>query len=102
MSSNLAIIEQYKADVLSGEIPACEYVKQAVLRDEDDLKNGHKRGLWFDEAAARKALKFFSFLKHSTAEFANKPFILSPWQVFVVWVVFGWMNADGSRRYSDV
>jgi phage terminase large subunit-like protein len=100
--STQKIVDRYIDDILSGEIPACEYVKQTVTRHWEDLLHGHERGLWFNESAADKSLKFFSLLKHSKGEFANKPFILSPWQVFVVWVVMGWMNADGSRRFTDV
>jgi phage terminase large subunit-like protein len=38
-------------------------------------------------------------LQHSKGEWAGKPFELSDWQVFILWVLFGWKRADGWRRF---
>lgn len=91
--------KQYIEDVASGKKLVGNLEKRAVLRHLNDLKNGHKRGLWFDEKAAAKALVFFSLLKHSKGKFAGKPFILSPWQAFIVYALFGWKNENGTRRF---
>jgi phage terminase large subunit-like protein len=55
--------------------------------------------LYFDEAAAQHALVFFGFLKHSKGEWAGKVVELEPWQQFIIWVIFGWKRADGTRRF---
>lgn len=96
---NIPAPMQYAYDVLNGEILVCRFVMLAVQRHFADLKNGHKRELYFDEAAAWRAINFFKFLKHSKGEFAGKPFELSPWQQFIVWVLFGWLREDGTRRF---
>jgi phage terminase large subunit-like protein len=44
-------------------------------------------------------LTFFALLRHSKGEWAGQPFVLSPWQAFILWVLFGWMRSDGTRRF---
>lgn len=89
----------YMDGVLSGEITACQLIRRAVQRHLDDLEHGHERGLRFDRAAADHVLRFFGFLRHSKGEWAGQPFVLSPWQQFILWVLFGWKRADGTRRF---
>ena len=90
---------QYAEDVRSGKILACKWVKLAVDRHLNDLKHGKKRGLSFDEIAAQHIIDFFGFLKHSKGEWAGHVFELEPWQQFILWVLFGWMNKNGYRRF---
>ncbi|MCC6147415.1 MAG: terminase large subunit [Anaerolineaceae bacterium] len=94
-----AIVSQYISDVLDGTIPACRWTKLACQRQLDDLKYGHKRGLYFYPDAAQLAVDFFGLLKQSKGEWAGQPLKLEPWETFIVWVLFGWMNEDGSRRF---
>lgn len=68
-----------------------------------DLETGHQRGLWFDHEAEERIYAFFEkYLRHSKGEFAKKPFVLQPWQAFIVGSVFGWKRMDGSRRFRTV
>lgn len=92
-------VAAYIHGVLDGTIPAGKLVKLAVERHVRDLETGPKRGLRFDRAAAEHAIAFFGFLKHSKGEWAGKLFELSPWQQFILWVLFGWKRADGLRRF---
>lgn len=65
-----------------------------------DLKEGKKRGLWFDHNAAERAFRFFeSVLKLSEGQFEGQSFILHPSQAFIVGSLFGWKQADGRRRF---
>lgn len=89
----------YAHGVLDGSIPACALIRQAVERHNADLEHGAERGLHFDRAAAQHVIDFFGFLKHSKGEWAGQPFQLSPWQVWLLWVLFGWKRADGLRRF---
>lgn len=98
MTINLTA-EQYIDDVLSGQQVACKWVRLAVERHVRDLEVGHKRGLFFDETEAKKAIAFFALLKHSKGEWAGKSITLEPWQQFHLWVLFGWKRADGTRRF---
>ena len=97
------LAEQYCDDILSGRIVACQLVKLACQRHRDDLQHGHKRGLTFNEKAAKAAIAFFPlFLRHWKGDFAGQPVHLEPWQQFITWCIFGWMRADGSRRFRTV
>lgn len=91
----------YGQAVLSGQIPVCKLTRLGVERHYKDLENGHLRGLYFSEAHAQHALETFLFLKHSKGEWAGQDFIPSPWQVFWVAVAFGWLKADGTRRFTE-
>jgi len=91
--------EQYIADVLSGRQVAGKWVRLACKRHVRDLKTGARRGLWFDEGAAKLAIAFFSLLKHSKGEWAGQPITLEPWQQAHLWILFGWKRADGTRRF---
>lgn len=79
----------------------------ACARHLKDLKEGPKRGLVWSVPHARYAILFFARLKHSKGEFANRPLLLEPWQMFRVGCCFGWLRKeDRARRfrvsYNDV
>ncbi|QFQ87416.1 terminase large subunit [Paracoccus kondratievae] len=85
--------------VVDGRIVAGHLTRLACQRHLGDLKAGKTRSLSWDRAAALHAIEFFSHLRHSTGEWAGQPFVLQPWQQFVVGSVFGWKRADGLRRF---
>ena len=90
---------QYAADVLSGRVVVCRWVRLAVERHLRDLDEAEARGLWFDEEAAAHAIAFFDFCPHLKGEWAGSPIELEPWQQFFLWCLFGWHRADGTRRF---
>lgn len=98
-SKALEPAEQYIDDAMKGRIVVGKLVKKAIERHLKDLKTGHKRGLTFSEERAKHAIRFFSFLRHSKGEWAGREVVLEPWQQFVLWVLFGWLRKDGTRRY---
>lgn len=89
----------YVKDVLAGDRIVGELERLAVERHVRDLEECESRGLYFDEDAAGDALDFFPFLTHSKGVWAGEPFELAPWQAFLVGSLFGWMRADGLRRF---
>lgn len=93
------VVKKYIDDVLAGIIPASEWTKKACQRHLDDMTNGAARGLYFDRDDAQFVIDFFRVLKHSKGKWAGKPFDLAPWQKFILWVLFGWKRADGTRRF---
>ena len=99
-STELHPAEKYARDAASGHIVCSRWVKLAAKRHLADLREAGKRGLYFDPAAAQHAIDFFGFLRHSKGEWAGQPFVLEPWQQFIVWVLFGWKRAsDRMRRF---
>ena len=93
-------VTKYARDVLDGKIIAGELVQLACQRHIKDLELGSMRGLYFDEAAAMRAINFFGFLKHSKGEWAGSAVKLEPWQQFRIGSTFGWKRKkDGLRRF---
>jgi phage terminase large subunit-like protein len=95
-----AIVHKYIDDVLYGNIPACKYLKLSVQRHLDDLEKGHERGLHFDPESAQDVIDFIELLKHSKGKWAGQNFVLEPWQQFIFWVLFGWKDSEGNRRFN--
>jgi phage terminase large subunit-like protein len=91
--------EKYARDILDGKIVSCKWVKLACQRYFDDLEHGAERGLWFDREAAQHRLDFYRFCKHSKGEWAGQVLSPEPWQQFIDWNIFGWKQADGTRRF---
>lgn len=76
------------------------HVRNACKRHLLDLKEGHKRGLYFDCASAEYAFKFYEgVLRLSEGQFEGRKFDLHPSQAFIVGSLFGWKQADGTRRF---
>jgi len=92
-------VAEYIHNIIDGKIPACKFVRQAVRRHMADLDSAGERGLRFDRQAAQHAIDWFGFLKHSKGEWAGQSFVLSSWQQFITWCLFGWKRADGYRRF---
>lgn len=98
-ASNSCPVAAYARAVIAGRSPACKWVRLACERHLADLDTGHERGLWWDQDGADHAIQFFEFLRHSKGKWNDEPFVLSPWQAFIVGSLFGWKRADGLRRF---
>ena len=94
--------EQYAQQVFNGEVLVCEYVTLAIKRYYNDLENALDKGWYFDRKAAQRAISFIEKLKHTKGKWAGQRFKLEPWQQFILWNIFGWMKADGTRRFRYV
>jgi len=91
-------VKRYADAVMSGEIVAGRLVRLACKRHLDDLGHGARRGFHFAPDLATHALDFFpDFLRLDGNE--NKPFILQPWETFIVGSLFGWMGPGNLRRF---
>lgn len=89
---------QYALDVAAKKLPACEMVQLACARYLADLE---RSDLVFREDVAETYLKFFEqHLRHTIGQHAGKPFILLPWQAFILWNLYGWHWPNGSRRFN--
>lgn len=95
---------KYATDVINGDIVAGKLLKLTVKRFIEDLKWGSVRGVTFDRAAAQHVVDFFGCLRHSKGEWGKKgglPFVLEPWQTFILANLFGFKRADGTRRFRE-
>lgn len=99
-SSSADPATQYALDVTSGKTLAGPDIRNACARHLRDLEEGPKRGLVWDTEAAQRAYDFFAkVLKLNGGEHEGAPFILLPWQCFIVGSLFGWKREDGHRRF---
>lgn len=90
----------YAQDVVSGKTVAGRLVKLAAARHLHDLQNGTSRGLRWHLPSAMRYINFCKdVLRLNGGQFEGLPFILQPWQAFVGGSLFGWLNAEGFRRY---
>lgn len=106
------IAEKYAKDVISGKISACLYVKQACERHLNDLKRENFEYEFnpqlIDKNGKRyrpgdRVCGFIELLKHVKGKWRGKPFILEPWQVFIVCVGFGWVHIETKlRRFREI
>lgn len=86
--------------VLAGEIVAGPDVRNACRRHLRDLDTGAQRGLVWKQEEADRAMGFFEeVLCLNGGEYEGLPFILAPWQAFVLGSLFGWYTDDGYRRF---
>lgn len=90
----------YARSVVSGEIIAGPHVRDACARHLRDLEDGPTRGLMWDTDAADRVFRYFStVLRLNGGEHEGAPFDLAPSQAFIVGSLFGWLRADGTRRF---
>jgi len=104
MNNNMAVTKQHPAEtyaqqVRTGNILTCEFVQLAVDRYYRDMDNALDKGWYFDRKAAQRAISFIERLKHTKGQWAGLRFKLEPWQQFIIWNIFGWKMADGTRRF---
>ncbi|MCJ8138596.1 terminase large subunit [Falsirhodobacter halotolerans] len=94
---------EWARKVVAGKIIVGELVRLAAERHLRDLKDGKKRGLSWDVAAAERAIDFFpSVLSITEGAKVGEPFNLLPWHLFVVGSIYGWKDANGLRRFRFV
>lgn len=98
-----AAVDQYVDGVLSGHVVAGRLVRLAAERHVRDLEYARAnpsgvRALRFNTKRALRACWWIEHrLRFSKGEWAGKPFVLSSWQLFIVWCVFGWERKSGER-----
>lgn len=74
-------------------------------RHERDLalsqqEGGHPKGFTFDPSEGERVVEFVEgFCRHYEAEWAGQPMMLEPWQKELLGIIFGWLGADGNRRF---
>lgn len=93
-------VTTYARQVGAGKILAGPHVRDACRRHLKDIEQGPARGLFFDRAAAGRAIGFFmDVLRLNGGEFEGLPYDLLMWQRFIVGSLLGWKGPDGYRRF---
>lgn len=95
-------VNEYATAVRSGTLPSCLMVRKAIDRWYADLE---REDLYFDRSAFLRVVKFSGMLKHYKGEFAGRPIVWEPWQLFILANIFGLKLKATKRRkytYADV
>lgn len=92
----------YAKRVHAGKIMAGPLVRLACDRHLNDIENQEKLGIEWRKNLAARAIDFFTqCLRLTEGQFADQPFMLAPAQEFIVGSLFGWLSADGTRRFRN-
>lgn len=107
MTDHVELAHGYVRGVLSGEIPACKWVRLAVQKQANELaRESSPDWPWvFDPVRAARVCQFIELLPHIKGKWARdrKLIELRPWQCFILTTIFGWVHKDtGLRRFRDV
>ncbi len=96
------IAQTYADDILTGAIPACQWVKLACRRFQADIEAGK----WtYDIAKGERVCTFVELLPHTKDRWAAKRelIVLQPWQIFILMSAFSFLDpATGYRRFNSV
>lgn len=92
----------YASKIVNGHILACKEIKQSCQRFIDDLNKDFD--YYYDGELAERACRFIERLPHTKGRWAaqRKTLKLEPWQQFIVCNIFGWVDAQGLRRFREV
>jgi phage terminase large subunit-like protein len=96
---------RYAIDVVEKRIIAGTHVIDSCKRHLRDLeKSGDDWNYYYDQNEALEAMAFFEeILCLNGGQFEGKPFLLFPWQTFVISSIFGWKRkSDNMRRFRVV
>lgn len=104
-------VTEYATSVVQGQAVASRLVRLACQRHLSDLTRTD--GIVWKPEKAQRAIDFFAevlFLPENTnasdeiqdgAADVPQPFVLAPWQAFIVGSVFGWYTTQGFRRFRE-
>lgn len=86
---------QYAKDVVNDKIVVGKYIKQScqqylnyINSDKYELRNN----------VVERAIKFISLFKHFKGKSSGKPFILQPWQMWVISAIVGVYHRGTTKR----
>jgi phage terminase large subunit-like protein len=97
---HVTVAKRFAREVVAGKRVAGKWVKLACQRFLDDLERGD---LTFDPNRANRACRFLEKLHHVKGRWARsvERIVLEPWQSWFVVNLFGFVNADGTRRFRE-
>lgn len=89
----------YIDDIKSGRILSCNLIKQSVTRFERFLD---RDDIYLDEKGFDECVDFISTIKHFLGKSAGKPFILEPFQEYILINLFLKYKATGFRVATEL
>lgn len=99
-SLSIDYVTEYANGVVTGAIIAGPHVRASCQRHLNDLEKASERGFFFDLNKANRVIEFFQeVLCLNGGDFEGLPYDPLPWQKFIIGSIFGWVNAEGYRRF---
>lgn len=89
---------QYVEDVLNEKIPTGNLIKLACKRFNNFLERGD---IYLDEECVDKCIALIGHMEHFLGKSAGKPFILEPWQQFIIANVLGLKYKETNKRVCN-
>lgn len=91
----MKLYHKYASDVIAGRIMCGRLIHLSVERffefqERDDMV--------FREDRIDYVIRFISMLRHYTGRHVGKPFILEPWQAFIIACMYGFYYRDTGER----
>lgn len=86
---------KYAEDVTTGRQIACQYVKDVCARYLSWLQ---RTDICFCADKADRVVNFIEKLEHFQGEFAGQKFLLSEWQKFIIYYVYGFYYTGTDKR----
>lgn len=90
--------ERYIEGVNNGTIVVGDLMKKCVKRFCELRACG---GIEFKPKKVQRVIDFYALLRHFKGKTAGKPFILEPWQEFIIAYIFG-LHKNGKRLVRNV
>lgn len=87
----------YNDDVLSGKQKAGQHIICACRRFREWQT---RTDVYFNAEKVQQVINFISKLRHFTGTHNNKPFILQPWQQWIIANIFGWYWTATNQRVT--
>ncbi len=96
---NLDVAKKYANDVISGCIPACQYIKQSAQIFLDTLKDPR---YYYDPTEVDALVEFISNFEFTETDTKINMY-LEPWQLFLVVQLYGiYVKATGKRKHRSL
>lgn len=96
-------LEEYLSDVLDGKVTACGKIVKLAERLTADIEAADAGGSkWaYDRRRAERAVEFIErFCKMPSGKLGS-PFVMEPYERAIVQALFGFVDADGLRRFQE-
>jgi phage terminase large subunit-like protein len=90
----------YARNVVAGKIVVSQWIKFECQRHINGLNDPDSRWI-YDEGRANKVCAFAQQYRHEKGVLQGQRLILQDWQVFIFASIFGWVDADGIRKYRE-
>ena len=87
---------KYADDVINDRIITCKYVKQACERYLSFFEKYD-----FNTSKCDKVINFIKKLKHFLGKHNGKPFILLPYQEWIIYSIFGFYHKETNKRVTN-